>query len=140
MVMRYLLDSNILIFVIKEPGCRASRRLKATDVGDISICSVVESELYHGATKYGDPAKRRTILDELLAPYFSHPFDSACVPQYARIRNHLERQGQIIGGNDLLIAAIALTHDLTLVTNNSREFARVPGLRVEDWTSGSEPP
>lgn len=133
--MIYLIDSNILIFVIKDPHCRAASRLKITEVDDVAVCSVVEGELYHGARKYGDPAKREAILDELLAPYESLAFDSTCVPQYARIRDHLERQGKVIGGNDLMIAAIALTHDLTLVTNNCDELSRVPGLRVEDWTS-----
>ncbi len=133
--MRYLLDSNILIFVIKDPKCPAAGRLRVMGVEEIAICSVVEGELYHGAKKYGDPAKRKAILDEMLAPYDSLSFDSSCVPHYARIRDHLERQGKIIGGNDLMIAAIALTHDLTVVTNNCDEFSRVPGLRVEDWTS-----
>ncbi len=132
--MHYLLDSNILIFVMKDPECLASKRLKATAVADVAICAVVEGELYHGAKKYGVPAKRRAILDGLLAPYISLPFDTACVPRYAEIRDHLERQGKVIGGNDLMIAAIALTHDLTLVTNNGQEFKRVPGLRVEDWS------
>jgi len=134
MVMRYLLDSNIVIFALKDPACIAANRLKATDVADIAICSVVEGELYTGARKYGNPARRKATLDEMLALYPSLPFDSACVPQYARIRDHLERQGSRIGGNDLLIAAIALTHDLTVVTHNCDEFNRVPGLRVEDWS------
>ena len=132
--MRYLLDSNIVIFALKDPACIAANRLKATDVTDIAICSVVEAELYLGARKYGHPARRKTTLDEMLAPYTSLPFDSACVPQYARIRDHLEREGNRIGANDLLIAAIALTHDLTVVTHNCDEFNRVPGLRVEDWS------
>jgi tRNA(fMet)-specific endonuclease VapC len=134
MVMRYLLDSSILIFVIKDPESIASLRLRKLDVADISISSVVEGGLYHGAKKYGNPSKRAAILDELLAPYSSLSYDSACVPHYPRIRDHLERQGRIIGGNDLMIAAIALTHDLTVVTNNCDEFGRVPGLKVEDWT------
>jgi len=62
------------------------------------------------------------------------PFDLPAARRYARIRDHLERAGQVIGGNDLMIAAIALTHGLTLVTNNGAEFQRVPGLQVEDWT------
>ena len=134
MVMRYLLDSNIIIFALKDTACVAANRLGATDVADIAICSVVEGELYTGARKYGNPARRTATLDEMLALYPSLPFDSACVPQYARIRDHLERQGCRIGGNDLMIAAIALTHDLTVVTNNTSEFNRVPGLRVEDWS------
>lgn len=133
--MRYLLDSNIVIFVLKDPACVAANRLKATDVPAIAICSVVEGELYAGARKYGNPAQRMATLDEMLAIYPSLPFDSACVPEYARIRDHLERQGSRIGANDLLIAAIALTHGLTVITNNTAEFNRVPGLRVEDWST-----
>ena len=136
MVMRFLLDSNILIFALKDPSCVAANRLNNTDVSSLAICSVVEAELYHGARKYGNPEKRTAILEALLAPYPSLPFDSMCVPEYARIRDDLERRGQIIGGNDLMIAAIALTHDLTVVTHNGGEFHRVPGLRVEDWAEG----
>ena len=132
--MRYLLDSNIVIFALKDPACVAANRLKATAVTDIATCSVVEGELYTGARKYGNPARRTATLDEMLAIYPSLLFDSACVPQYARIRDHLERQGRLIGANDLLIAAIALTHGLTVITNNTNEFNRVPGLRVEDWS------
>ena len=69
------------------------------------------------------------------SPLFrSLPFDSGCVPHYARLRDTIERAGHVIGGNDLLIAAIALAHDLTVVTHNSGEFNRVPDLRVEDWS------
>ena len=132
--MRYLLDSNIVIFALKDSQCVAANRLRVTDVADIAICSVVEAELYHGARKYGNPARRKAILDEMLAPYTSPPFDSACVSHYASVRDHLERARNLIGGNDLLIAAIALTHDLTVGTHNSDEFNRVPGLRVEDWS------
>ena len=103
-------------------------------MADIAICSVVEGELYTGARKYGNPARRKAVLDEMLAPYASLAFDSVCVPEYARIRDLLERQGRRIGGNDLLIAAIALTHALTVVTHNCAEFNRIPGLRVEDWS------
>ena len=132
--MRYLFDTNIVIFVLKDQGGKAAARLSQESPGEIGICSVVEAELYHGATKYGAPDDRRSALDGFLVPFRSLAFDSACVPNYARIRDELERAGQVIGGNDLLIAAIALTHDLTLVTHNSGEFNRVSGLRVEDWS------
>lgn len=132
--MRYLLDSNIVIFVLKDPVCAAAKRLMEAEAADIAICSVVEGELYTGARKYGNVARRTATLDEMLAIYPSLPFDSNCVPQYARIRDHLEREGSRIGANDLLIAAIALTHGLTVVTNNTDEFNRVPGLCVEDWS------
>jgi tRNA(fMet)-specific endonuclease VapC len=135
MVMGYLLDTNTIIFALKDAQGRSALRIGETAHDDVAICSVVEAELYHGATKYGRPTRRKAALDAFLAPFHSLPFDSACVPQYARIRDHLERRGSRIGANDLLIAAIALTHDLIVVTHNSDEFRRVPGLPVEDWSA-----
>ncbi len=132
-MMRYLIDSNVFIFALKDASRAVAKRLAATPFEDIAVCSVVEAELYHGAQKYGEPQRRRQLLDRFLAPYVSLPFDSACVPHYASIRYHLEQRGEIIGGNDLMIAAIAVAHGLTLVTHNSAEFARVPGLQWEDW-------
>ena len=132
--MRYLLDTNTIIFALKDAQGRSALRIGEASHDDVTLCSVVEAELYHGATKYGLPARREAALKAFLSPFQSLPFDSACVPEYARIRDHLERQGSRIGGNDLLIAAIALTHDLTVVTHNCGEFNRVPGLRVEDWS------
>jgi tRNA(fMet)-specific endonuclease VapC len=102
-------------------------------VDQVAVCSVVEAGLWHGAEKYRIPGQRRDELRQLLAPHESLPFDSLCVPHYARVRHQLEREGQMIGGNDLMIASIALAHDLTLVTHKGDEFRRVPGLRVEDW-------
>jgi len=132
--MRYLLDTNIVIYVLKDQVGKAARRLAQESPADVLTCAVVEAELWHGAAKYGAPDRRRRALEGFLAPFPSLPFDSGCVPHYARLRAALERTGQVIGGNDLLIAAIALTHDLTLVTHNGGEFNRVPGLRVEDWS------
>lgn len=132
--MSYLLDTNAIIFALKDSeGCSALR-IGQTPHDDMLICAVVEAELYHGATKYDRPTRRASVLDAFLKPFRKLPFDSACVPDYTRIRDYLERSGQIIGSNDLMIAAIALTHGLTVVTNNSREFQRVPGLKVEDWS------
>lgn len=133
-MLRYLIDTNIIIFALKDKAGRSAARLSGTALAEQCICSVVEAELYHGATKYDAPTKRQRILDGFLAPYLSLPFDSACVPHYARTRDDLERRGLPIGGNDLMIAAVALTHGLTLVTNNIDEFLRVRGLKVEDWS------
>ena len=133
--MRYLLDTNTIIFALKDALGKSALRIGKAAHDDVAICSVVEAELYHGATKYGRPTRRKAALDAFLQPFQSLPFDSACVPEYARIRDHLERGRNIIGANDLLIAATALTHDLTVVTHNSDEFKRVPGLRVEDWSA-----
>ena len=132
--MRFLLDTNIVIFILKDPVGKAAARLKQEPPNAVAICAVVEAELYHGATNYGAPERRRAVLDGFLTPYSSLAFDSNCVPHYARIRDQLERASQVIGGNDLLIAAIAQAHGLTVVTHDCGEFARVPGLWVEDWS------
>jgi len=132
--MRYLLDTNIVIFTLKDRLGKAAARLSQESPSAVVICAVVEAELYHGGAKYGVPDRRRRALDGFLGPFRSLPFDSACVPNYARLRDELERAGQVIGANDMLIAAIALTHDLTIVTHNGAEFKRVSGLRVEDWS------
>lgn len=132
--MRYLLDTNIIIFALKDSRGKSALRIGGALRSDVTVCSVVEAELYHGATKYARPTQREAVLDAFLQPFQSLPFDSDCVQSYARIRDFLESRGQIIGGNDLLIAAIALTHGLAVVTHNSKEFDRVPGLRVEDWS------
>jgi tRNA(fMet)-specific endonuclease VapC len=133
--MRYLLDTNIIIFALKDAKGRSALRIGQANQQEVAICAVVEAELYHGATKYDRPSRRKIILDAFLEPFQSLPFDSTCVSEYARIRDDLERRGQLIGGNDLMIAAIALTHDLAVVTHNGAEFLRVPGLRVEDWST-----
>lgn len=132
--MLFLLDTNIVIFVLKDHGGRAAARLRQEAANEVVVCSVVEAELYHGATKYGASERRRAALDGFLAPYRSLAFDSSCVPHYARIRDHLERANRIIGAHDLMIAAIALSHGLTVVTHNCGEFQRVPDLKTEDWS------
>jgi len=74
-------------------------------------------------------------LDRFFAPFISIPFDDTCSDCYGLIRADLSGRGQVIGPNDLMIAAVAKAHDLTLVTHNTREFVRIPGLRIEDWES-----
>lgn len=132
--MRYLIDTNIVIFALKNAASPSAARLRQVPVADQRICSVVEAELYHGARKYDVPQQREAVLEGFLSPYESLPFDSVAARYYAHIRDDLERRGCIIGNNDLMIAAIALANDLTVVTNNVDEFSRVLGLRVEDWS------
>lgn len=90
-------------------------------------------ELRHGAESSSDPRREHAKLDTFLAPFSSLPFDDACAVKCAEIRRALERNGSIIGPHDLQIAAVALRHDLTLVTHNRREFSRIAALRLEDW-------
>ena len=132
--MIWLLDSNIWIHYLKNPTSPVRSRLNTKKPSDIVVCSIVKAELLHGALKYGVPERRLAIVRETLAPYQSLPFDDSAAEQYATLRHELESNGTCIGPHDLLIAAICLTHDCTLATNNIGEFNRVKGLRVEDWT------
>ena len=133
-MIRYLLDSNVWISHLKGMNLGLSQRILASRQSELAVCSVSWAELLHGATKYHDPARRDRQLAQTIGGLHSLDFDLNAARQYARIRDELERQGNIIGGNDLMIAAIALANDLTVVTNNTSEFKRVIGLRVEDWS------
>jgi tRNA(fMet)-specific endonuclease VapC len=131
--MSYLLDTNVWIFYLKHSSSPVEARLKSTPAREIAVCSVVWAELLYGARKYEKRQDRIARVERTLAPFQSLPFDDAAARHYAEIRDDLETRGEVIGPNDLLIAAIARTHGLTLVSNN-REFERVRGLTVEDWT------
>ena len=131
---RFLLDTNAWILLLKQQPVRLRQRLCAEAVGNIVTCSVVKAELWHGALKYQDTVQRRTVVENLLSPYESLPFDDAAARHYATIRHELETLGRVIGPNDLKIAAICLAHGATLVTSNTEEFGRVTGLKLEDWT------
>ena len=131
--MRYLLDTNAWIHYLKHGDSPVGIRLRRTPALEVAVCSVVWAELLHGARKYEKRDQRVARIEQTLSPFRSLPFDDAAAHRYAEIRDALETRGQVIGPNDLLIAAIAITHGLTIVTNN-HEFSRVPGLNVEDWT------
>lgn len=100
---------------------------------DISMSSVVVGELLFGAHNSARVAENLRKVQRFLQPFISFPFDDECAARYADVRLHLKRRGEMIGSNDLQIAATALAHDLTLVTHNTREFGRVPALQFEDW-------
>lgn len=102
-------------------------------VEDIAVCSIVKAELFAGAAKSDFPAVTRQKQERFLRPYQSLPFDDKCANAYAVLRATLEISGKPIGPNDMLIAAIAITNDLILVTHNTGEFSRVTGLKLEDW-------
>ena len=131
--MKYLVDTNGWINFLKNPDSVVAQRISATPPDEFSVCSVVWAELLHGARKYQKRADREDRIRRTLMPYHSFPFDNAAAERYATIRDRLEARGETIGGNDYLIAAIALVHNLTVVTNNG-EFRRVDGLKVEDWS------
>jgi len=132
-VSRYLLDTNNWIRLLKRRADAVRHRLDSLDAGSVVVCSIVKAELLHGARKYSDSEARVAAVAQILRPYASLPFDDSAAEHYAAIRHDLEQRGALIGPNDLLIAAICRANSLTLVTTNTDEFSRVPGLAVEDW-------
>jgi len=131
--MKYLLDTNTCIRYLNRRSVSIIRRLDAESPDDIVVCSVTRAELIFGAMKSNSVEKTRAVQREFLEPLTTLPFDDSAAEHYGRIRAQLERVGTPIGPNDLLIAAIALAHDLMVVTHNTREFSRVNGLKFEDW-------
>ena len=128
----FSLDTNICIALLKgEPA--AVDRLRGCSPATVVVCAVVRAELQYGARKSAQVERNLGRLDRFLAPLHNLPFDERAAAEFGLIRVSLERAGQPIGAYDLLIAAIARAHDLTVVTRNHGEFARVPGLRVEVW-------
>jgi tRNA(fMet)-specific endonuclease VapC len=131
-MLRYLLDTNVLSDVVRNPGGQVSRRLAV--VGEATVCTsiVVACELRYGVARRGS-SRLSTRIESLLESLEVLSLERQSDRHYAEIRLHLDRLGRPIGPNDLLIAAHALAADLTLVTNNVEEFARVPRLRLENW-------
>ena len=130
--MPYLLDTNILSDLVRNPQGRVARRIG--EVGDSEVCTsiVVTAELRYGAAKKGSQ-RLATQLEAVLGALEVLPFEAPADATYGRLRSRLERKGQPIGGNDLLIAAQALSSGHILVTDNEREFSRIDGLLRENW-------
>jgi tRNA(fMet)-specific endonuclease VapC len=131
--MKYLLDTNTCIRYLNRRSESIIHRMDVESPDDIVVCSVTRAELIFGAMKSNNPEKTRAKQREFLEPLATLSFNDAAAEHYGRIRARLETAGTPIGPNDLLIAAIALTHDLIVVTHNTREFSRVNGLKIEDW-------
>jgi len=132
--MIYLLDSNVWIGLIRRSSPVLATRYQAVAAAaDLRVCSVVVAELSYGCARSAKPVANRAALGALIAPYPSLPYDDAAADQFVTIRRHLESLGQIIGPYDMQIAAISLANGCTLVTHNTAEFSRVPGLLIEDW-------
>ncbi len=127
-----LLDTNTCIYIINNRPPNVLERFSKYKAGEVGISSIAASELAYGVAKSGS-VKNRKALDMFLAPLKVLPFDSQCLWFYADLRASLEKKGLTIGAMDTLIAAHALSIDGTLVTNNLKEFARVPKLKLENW-------
>ncbi len=131
--MKVLLDTNICIYLIKQKPAEVLQKFVTYNVGDVGVSSITVAELQYGAQKSQRPADNEHALEQFVAPLMVLDFDYEAAKTYGRIRAVLERQGTPIGALDMLIAAHALSLDVTLVTNNEREFARVPGLTIDNW-------
>jgi tRNA(fMet)-specific endonuclease VapC len=130
----HLLDTNTCIdYLRKGPTSKVASKLAAAPSGSVFLCSVVVAELLYGAWRSANPGAIRIQVLTFCAPFPSLPFDHRAAEEYGRVRAHLDSLGTPIGPNDLMIAAIALANGLTLVTHNTTEFSRVPGLPLEDW-------
>ena len=129
---RYLLDTNILIAVSKRrPGL--AERLRLLPASDLLLSSVVLAEIEYGIVKSAKPDLNRQVYDAMLHSFQVVEFGAAAARHYGIVRADLERQGQVIGPNDLMIAAQALAVDAVVVTDNVSEFSRVKGLVVQNW-------
>lgn len=131
-----LFDTNICIHVINAKPPAVLERFRQYRMGEIGVCSVVTAELAYGVAKSGSVRNRRA-LEMFLAPLAILSFDEAALWVYGDLRAELERKGTPIGELETMIAAHSLSQQSTLVTNNTREFARVPGLALENWVQPS---
>lgn len=131
--MRYLIDTNICIYVINKRPINIIRKFKEISIGDIGISSITLAELQYGVSKSKNIEKNQQRLNEFLAPFEILAFDEMATQYYGELRVWLEKSGNVIGPLDMLIAAHALSADLVLITNNEKEFKRVKGLSVENW-------
>jgi tRNA(fMet)-specific endonuclease VapC len=130
--MKYLLDTSVISAVIKDPDGKAAERVAALRAGEPGTSIIVSAELKFGYTKESS-RRLEALIERFLANVEIAPWEAPADMAYARLRAELEKKGKLIGQNDMLIAAHALTLDATLVTDNEREFSRVRGLRVENW-------
>jgi len=133
--MLYMLDTNICSFIIREKPSYIKEKLKQVEKqGDtIVLSSIVVSELLYGAKKKGSD-KLTKVVNAFINSFLIYDFNSSAAKEYANIRTTLESQGNIIGSNDLFIASHAKSLDAILVTNNTREFKRVDGIDIDDWS------
>ena len=131
--MKWMLDTDTCIAIIKGDPARALKRLRTKAVGQVGLSSITLSELHYGAAKSNRASESRAALAEFVVALELAPFDESAAHHYGPLRATLSRRGTPIGPLDTLIAAHALALDVVLVTHNVKVFSRAPGLRVEDW-------
>jgi tRNA(fMet)-specific endonuclease VapC len=133
----WALDTNIVVMALRRRTAeRVAARFREVDPGDILVPELVRAELLHGCLRSERPRENAQAVDRFLEPFRRLAFGAEAAAHYAEIQHGLEQNGDLIGPNDLIIAATVRAAGLRLVTNNLREFRRVPGLECEDWVEG----
>ncbi|MFH2066648.1 MAG: type II toxin-antitoxin system VapC family toxin [Pseudomonadota bacterium] len=133
--MKYLLDTNMCIYIMNERPSDVIHKFKKIKIGEIGVSTITISELQYGIAKSKQREKNQIRLDEFIVPLEILPYDAAAAKTYGQIRHQLENIGKPIGPLDLLIAAHAMSQKLTIVTNNDKEFKRIPNLKVVNWAT-----
>ena len=133
--MKYMLDTNICIYLIKQQPREVIDKFQRISPGEIVVSTVTVAEMMYGVGKSQYKEKNKTALQAFLAPLEIVDFDFAAAQQYGVVRAYLEKTGKPIGAYDLMIAAHALSLGLVLVTNNEQEFQRIPDLIIENWVT-----
>lgn len=131
--MRYMLDTNVCIYIIKKRPPSVLKRFQSLSIDDVCISSITLAELEYGVAKSAFPEKNKLALIQFIAPLNVLSFDDMAAVAYGGMRAQLEKRGDIVGSLDMLIAAHAISRKLRLVTNNSREFDRIEALEWENW-------
>jgi tRNA(fMet)-specific endonuclease VapC len=131
--MKFMLDTNTCIYIIKRKPPDVIERFKLTEISQIGISSITMSELLYGVSKSSKPEQNQIALIQFIAPLEILSYGGEAAQYYGELRAHLEKQGTPIGSLDMLIAAHALSIDCTLITNNEKEFIRIPNLKIDNW-------
>jgi tRNA(fMet)-specific endonuclease VapC len=131
--MRYLLDTDICIHLIRRRSDALLVRLRSFETGELALSTITVAELHYGVAKSRDPEQNSVALAAFLSPFDVQPFTDAAASVYGHIRSDLESRGKPLGSLDMLLAAHAMALQVPIVTHNTREFRRVSGLDAEDW-------
>lgn len=131
--MKYLIDTNICIYIMNKRPTKVIQKFKQFDVGEICVSTITVSELQYGVVKSKNHRLNRQRVQEFLSPLEIIPYDESAANMYGDIRYQLEKRGEPIGPLDLMIAAHALSGNFVLVTNNEKEFKRIKQLKIENW-------
>lgn len=131
--MKFMLDTNICIYIIKRTPPSVIKRFRRTAISQIGISSITLSELLYGVSKSSRPEQNLIALTQFIAPLEVLSYGDEAAQCYGSLRTLLERQGTPLGSMDMLIAAHALSINGTLITNNKKEFSRIPNLKIGNW-------